>query len=125
MNRKPERDAKLLAELFHDNWSAGPAADYARAAAAIARRRRQLRRTLAAGASAAAVAALWMAVSSPRQAIPTQLPAAPQPVTRGYEIISDEELLGQLRDRPVLVVRKPNGTREITLLDAAAANALE
>ena len=35
---------------------------------------------------------------------------------RSYEIISDEELLAQLRDRPILVVRKENGSREIVLL---------
>jgi hypothetical protein len=43
---------------------------------------------------------------------------APTPVAvRGYEIISDDELLAQLQDQPVLVVKRANGTREITLLD--------
>lgn len=124
MNRKYDRDAKLLAELFHDDWTEGPAAGYARKAAAAARRRRQLPRALLGGAAATAAgaAAFWLAMPSSRQPLPAAAPAIAPPIARAFEIISDDELLVELRDRPVLVVTKADGTREITLLDPAPAS---
>lgn len=36
---------------------------------------------------------------------------------RGYEVLSDDELLAQVRDRPLLALRKENGTRHIIVLE--------
>jgi hypothetical protein len=46
----------------------------------------------------------------------TPAPVAPLAV-RGYEIISDDELIGRLADQPLLVVSRTNGTKEIRLLE--------
>lgn len=134
MTDRPDQRARLLAETFHEDWAAGPAAAFARAAAGRARARRRLRTT----ASAAGVAALLAVfafvlnpsrapapLAAPRVAANRAEPAPPASVkhpepastARGYEIISDEQLLAQLRDRPLLVVQRPNGSRQITLLE--------
>ena len=110
-----DQESKLLAETFHGDWEAGRTSELARRAAASARRHRRARRTLAASTAAALIAlGLWLAQRAPRAA----LPASPEKtvVARGYEIISDEELLAQLRDRALLAVRKENGAREFVLL---------
>jgi hypothetical protein len=38
-------------------------------------------------------------------------------VARGYEIISDDELVAELPDEAILVLPQENGTRKIVLLD--------
>ena len=117
MTEPNDRNARLLAESFHDDWATGGAAQFACAAAAHARRRRRLRQALATGGGVAAIAIVGFFASHRPGAMPPTIAAAPslaQP--RGYEIISDDQLLAQLRDRSVLVVRKENGSREIVLL---------
>jgi hypothetical protein len=116
MNRKIREQEKLLAETFHGEWSAEPMASFARQAAATVRRRRQLKQTfLAMGAVAGfAIAAL---ISLPRGRAPTRMASAPTAPAPAYEVISDEELLAQLRDQPLLVMNKPNGTREFVILE--------
>ena len=116
MNKhEPERE-KMLAEAFHGEWSAGLAAGMARRAAAVARRRHAGRRALfATGTAAGIAAALILSLRHPA-VMPRENPAA-ENSTPAYEIISDDELLAQLKDQPLLVIRGENGAREFVLLD--------
>ena len=116
MNKNSGDREKLLAELFHGEWPDGPAAQFARRAAALARRRRRYRHAFIITGAAAGIIAVW-AISlrhlpspSPR----TPVVASPAPA---YEIISDDEFLAQLKDRPLLVTRGKNGAREFVVLD--------
>jgi hypothetical protein len=115
-DRRPDRDADLLAGAFHDDWTGGPMAEFARRAAAHARRRRA-RRQLLVAASAAAAMAVASFLAAHRQASRTPTfardPVAAKPA---YEIISDEQLVATLKDRSLLIVKKPDGTNQITLL---------
>jgi hypothetical protein len=116
MNDRNDKDAKLLAGAFHDDWADGPAAAFARAAAASARRRRAAHRTLRGATVAAALGAVaFVALRQPPAPAPLRTVTSP-PVARSYEIISDDELLAQLRDRPLLMVKKENGEKEFVLL---------
>ena len=114
MNNDRNRNEKLLAELFHDDWSAGPAAAFARRAAAHARGRHRLRSLAAAGTTAAF--ALLFAFALTRRPAPTPTLSPPVKSVAAYEIISDAEMLAQLRDQPLLVVQKPDGAKEFVLL---------
>lgn len=120
MNKSTRKDERLLAETFHENWESGAPAQFARAAAAHARRRRRTRQVLA---SAGIVTALALAIFVARErarppAVAFAAPAAgTSAAQRGYEIISDDELLAQLHDLPVLAVQKANGTREVVVLE--------
>jgi len=115
MNNKSERPDRLLAETLHDGWDDGPGAAFAQQAAALARRRRRARQTLVAAGTAAAatlvLSGLWLR-PEPVHSLPPPTAAVP-----AYEVISDEQLLAQLRDRPLLVLPRENGTREFVLLD--------
>jgi len=114
MNNPREQTDKLLAELFHEDWSNGPAADFARGAAAHARRRR-LRSITAAGVTTGLAAILaFILMHQPRP--PHLVGSAVRPIA-AYEILSDAELLTQLRDRPLLIVQRENGTNEFVLLE--------
>ena len=109
----------LLAEIVHDHWATGPAADYARTAAAYARRRHRTKQ-LVVGATIAASMAVVLVFSVRHRLGPrsqSHAGTAVAPPNRGYEIISDAELLTELRDRSVLLVDRPNGRRELVLLD--------
>src|SRR5436190_12267100 len=116
MSNRHNKDAKLLAGVFHDDWAHGPAASFARAAAAHARRRRVMQRVLA--TSAATVVVVLSALIVSRSAKPTPRRPSSEAISsvRGYEIISDDELLSQLHDRPVLAVKRADGTQQIVLL---------
>src|SRR5687767_5947297 len=122
MNKSTRNDERLLAETFHENWASGAAAQFARAAAAHARNRRRSRKAIHIAAGAALLALGFFAArerSQPRATVAHARPAAVATAApRGYEIISDDELLAQLRDRPVLAVQRPNGTREIVVLES-------
>ena len=119
MNRKTDSESRLLAESYHGNWADGPTADFARTAARHARRRRAMRTTLASTAAIAVAIGAWFIASPDATSLSPTPPVAHAPPRsdRGYEIISDDELLRQLRDRPVLVVGHENGRREITVLE--------
>ncbi|HUR60518.1 MAG TPA: hypothetical protein VM029_22550 [Opitutaceae bacterium] len=120
MNNRDDKNAKLLAETFHDDWTAGPASGFARAAAAHARRRRNVRRTVSAATAAAALAAI--ALLTRHEVAPPARNVAPAPapiVAIAYEILSDDELLARVHNQPLLVVKKLDGTREITVLPKA------
>jgi hypothetical protein len=113
MNSRRDRETRLLAGVFHGEWTQGAPATFAHAAAALARRRCRLR-VLALGSAGLAVAtALALALFS---AHANRAPLAPR-TAKGYAIISDDQLLSELRDRPLLVVKKENGTREFVLLE--------
>ncbi len=114
MNEPRDRRAKLVAELFHENWAGGPVSDFARIAAAHARRRRRLRQSLVAASAVTGFAALIAVALFHRP--PVAPIAVPPRAAPAYEIISDDELLAHLRDRPLLVLRKENGGREFVVL---------
>ena len=117
MNDPHDNDTKLLAAAFHDDWSEGRTADFARAAAAHARGRRRIRRTLStAGVGTVLTVAAFVTLRSTPPTLPSHAANPPATAAPGYEIISDEQLLAQLRDRPILVVRAENGSREIVVL---------
>lgn len=127
MSEQPDPRTRLVAEAFHDDWASGPASAFARSAAAHVRRRRALRRALLAGGAGALLLAAILAGNRDRPAASVNLAAKPSReitappallsvVSPAFEIISDDELMQQLRDRPVLVLPRPNGTREFVLL---------
>jgi hypothetical protein len=119
MNESQKR-TQLIADAIHGEWSTGTAGDFARRAAAQARRRRKLRRTLAGSAGTVALIALILTIARHRS-MPS--PNAPVAAARpAYEIISDDELISSLRDRPLLVLPKENGSREVRILDAEAGD---
>lgn len=120
MNNHRDQKEKLLAEAFHGEWNDGTMTGFALEAARHARRRTRVRRSFAVvGATAGIAAALVFALkhqtgaeNHPAVSVATvQAPVAP-----AYEIISDEELLAQLKDQPLLVVQKKDGSREFVLL---------
>ena len=115
MNNRADHREKLLAEVFHDDWETGPASRFARAAAASARHRR-LRRTLGAAAVTTGVVAVLTFVALRRPVPPPAAPSHPT-AARGYDIISDDELLARLPNLPVLVLPQPDGGKKIVLLD--------
>ena len=106
----------MLAELFHDDWAAGQASGFARAAAARARRLRRLQRALLSAGAVTAISAVLLFGGVRRSAPMVAKVSVPKRVL-AYEIISDDELIAQLRDRPLLVLPKENGTREFVLLE--------
>jgi hypothetical protein len=123
MNETPDKHAKLLAETFHGDWESGQPAAFARVAANAARRRHLARRSLQA-ACAATITAIAVVIALTRPSAPPLPSSARAPVAQqkshGYEIISDEELLAQVRDRPLLALKKANGTREIVVLESGS-----
>ncbi len=111
MTEKSTRHAQLLADTLHEDWTHGPMARHAREAAALARQRRRHRHglhALGAVASIAAVLTLGFVFRTPPP------PASPH---ASYEIMSDDELLAQLPDQPLLLLPHRDGTREIVLLE--------
>ena len=118
MNDSRPDEARLIADLFHDDWNEGAPAQFARTAAAHARKRTHARRALVAGAASAAVLALAVVAlfPRPRPAAPVaQSPREPK-ITPGYEIASDAELLATLSDRAVVMVKRRDGTNEFVLI---------
>lgn len=116
MNDPRDPRTRLLAETLQGDWENGPVSRLAAAAAGQARWRRRRRHALAglgSVATLALVALLWL---PPRPAPPA---AAPAPVTLAppaYEILTDEQLLAELHDRPLLSVGGPDGAPRIVVL---------
>ncbi len=112
---RSEREAELIADLFHESWDSGEVAGYARKAARRTRRRRILRKSLAAAGIALLLATLsFFFVRSPSSA-PTEQPfSSANASPENYEVISTDQLLSAIRDRPILVVR--NGKSEKVIL---------
>jgi len=102
------RKEKLVTEALGD----GDGELYARLAAAHARRRRGIRRlSVAAAASLTAIAALFVARQPASQPAAFALPPSPS-----VEIISDEELLVQLKGQPVLLLKDQTGITGVVFL---------
>lgn len=127
MNEKPDPRTQLVAETFHDDWATGPAAAFAQRAAAHARRRRTVRRTALATASLAVVMLALFTVTRPRLPAPpaSAAPAshtmataksAPARKTPAFEIISDEQLMEELRNHSVLILPQPDAAPRIVVL---------
>ena len=114
MNDSRDPRTKLLAETLDGDWAEGPAAAMARGAAAHARRRRVVRRTSLVLTAAAALAVVIFTGKLTHAPAPLVQVAA---VHRGYEIISDDELVALLRDRPLLVLPQANGAKKFVVLD--------
>jgi len=116
VNESRDPRTKLLAETLHGDWADGPAATMALRAAAHARRRRAVRGATAALGVAAMVAVFVFAFAT-RRPRPPLAPTVAAPAKPGYEIISDDELIALLKDRPLLVLPQENGAKRIVLLD--------
>lgn len=115
MNEPPNPHTRLLAETFHNDWATGPARAMALRAAAQVRRRRLIRRSALAGAASCVVLAWIMFANRPRST-PTVAPVAVAPATPAFEIITDEQLFAELRDRSLLVLpNEKNGPRIVLL----------
>lgn len=116
-NNRTAGETELLADLFHENWDADKVAGYAQTAAARIRRRRLVKRSLAATALTALLATfLWPPIrerSFPRERATT----SSFTVQRDYEVITTDQLLSQLRDRPFLVVQEGGPNQKVILLD--------
>ena len=69
--------------------------------------------------AAVAVGAVLLVLRKPAPIAPpvAMTGSVPTAAPAGYEIISDEELIATLRDRPLLVLPQENGTKKIVLLD--------
>src|SRR4051812_8776706 len=107
MSNRHDKHTKLLAETFHGDWHAGAPAGFARAAAKLARRRHAARRlACAAGAVVALGLAAFVVGRSEKLSPPSMQTTKAVAPKRGYEILSDAELLAQVRDRPLLAVRR-------------------
>lgn len=120
MSNPRDDHTKLLAETLHDDWVGGPAARFATQAAAHARGRRRAKMAVWAAGSATVLALAVFASLRRPAPTPSETPAvarrAPETTKPGYEIISDDELLTQLRDRPLLALKNNDGTREFVML---------
>lgn len=116
-NKRSEREAELIADLFHEDWAEGKMAGYARRAAAGTRRRRILKNSLAATALVALCALFLYPLVRQRSSPPEGKTSARFiPLQRDFEIISTEELLSQLRDRPLLVIDEGQNQKRVILL---------
>jgi hypothetical protein len=116
MTKRSNAHENLLADLIHEDWADGSVAHYATVAAAYARRRRRTKRLLAFAGSVGSIALVLIFSGGRRSDSPTLIRATPAPPA-AYEIISDQDLLSQLGDRPVLLVDLANGRRELVMLD--------
>ena len=121
MTNREHQEAKLVTDLFHTQWNEGSVAACARRAAAHARHRHTIRKSFIVAACVVLGGGMtffsvfhWLAA---RSEIP--LPRFTEN-TRGYDIISDDELVAQLNDRPLLLVRRDSNSREIVILDNEA-----
>jgi hypothetical protein len=126
MKRQHADDEALLVDTFASDWNTGRPAALARQAAAGVRRRRTARRALTIASLFIILAAVGIMtrrshISAPAERVPALVASAPVPAAvplplRGYEIISDDELLAVVRDLPVLAVRQPDGQRRVVVL---------
>lgn len=124
MNDSRDPRHRLLAETLQGDWNNGPAAAMARRAAASVRRGRRRRAAASLALAAAAVFAAVLASRRPATppAVETHAPgatvaASPATAKATYEVISDDELLRLVHDRPLLVFPEENGAKKIVVLE--------
>ena len=99
-------------QLLTDALTNGEGKTFALAAAACARRRQAAKQLGLGAGTVAAALAVWFAMHSPKPIVrppPAALPA--------YEIISDADLLAQLKDQPVLVLKDQGRITGVLFLD--------
>jgi len=122
-----DRD-RLLADTYHDDWTTGPARALAARAAYTVRRRRTIRRLASAVAAVTLLVSgvWWLSFTTERRVPPSvrivgsshSIPSAhPESPARGYEIISDAELMSYLRDQSVIVFPDANGRTQVVWLN--------
>jgi hypothetical protein len=99
---------KLLAEILGD----GDGGKFACIAAAHTRRRREAKKL---GATVLGAATVIVALMATRQATP-ELPSLVRASPLSVEIISDEELLAQLKHESVLILKDRRGISGIVFL---------
>jgi hypothetical protein len=106
--------------LLTETLVPGDGEAFARRAAAHARHRRLAKQAgLAAGLTCVLAAALMM-LPPPRAVQSSPIAVTPVPAAPTLEIMSDQELLAQLKDQSVLVLKDQTGiTGVIFLADAA------
>jgi len=109
---------RLVTETLGDN----PGEAFARQAAAQVRRRRVLSRISLAAAAATAVVAGFVVTLKP---VATPAPALP-PVATGptVQILSDQELLAELKDQPVLIIRDQSRITGVVFLAEKSSGSL-
>lgn len=92
--------------------------EFARQAAAHVRRRRALRQ-LGAGVGVACMVAAMFFLSRPLPTVPAgeTVMAPPKPA---MEIMTDQELLAQLKDQPVLILKDDNRITGVVFLESGA-----
>lgn len=117
--KKSDESAQLLTGVYHDDWAGGVTADFARQAATMARQRQARRkRHFATTLAIAAATALLLSVNhqsdpSVISKLPSEAPPAEIP---GYEIISDEQLVAELRDQAILIIPNGEGGTKIVIV---------
>ena len=99
-------------QLLTDMLTNGEGDGFALAAAALVRRRQAVKQLGLGAGTVAAAFAVWFATHSPKPIFRPVLPALP-----AYEIISDAELLAQLKDQPVLVLKDQGRITGVLFLD--------
>ena len=114
MTDRAEQRQALLTSILDEDWAQGRASGFARRAARYARRRQRARAALAGATLVALVAASFFVSREGRGTGGSS--ATRENAPRGYEIISDDQLLAELHDRPLLVMQSANGAREFVLL---------
>jgi hypothetical protein len=101
----------LLAETLGD----GNGETFARIAAAYTRRRQTGRKLVAAGLAAVAVVAALLTMRQPRKEVPDS-PSLAANSTPPLEIISDEELIAQLKSESVLILKDQSRITDVVFL---------
>ncbi len=126
MNEEPDPRHRLIADLYQENWAQGPLGDLPVRAARQARRTRVHRRLAVVAVPLLALAAAVVlfqpsrpASVTPRVPAPAEIAASlPRtPSTRGFKVISDDELLADLHDRPLLILGSKDTGQHFVLLD--------
>lgn len=102
----------LIAESLGD----GEGANFARAAAAHIRRRRATKRAGLVAGLGAALAAAFVLTRVPETPDPTRPIASAPAATPILEILSDQELLAQFKDQPILVLKDETGITNVIIL---------
>ncbi|HEY5227125.1 MAG TPA: hypothetical protein VIJ19_01220 [Opitutaceae bacterium] len=128
MNERPDPKSRLIADLFHEDWDSGSASRLALEAAAQVRRRRVLRRGAIAAtlSTCALLLAVMVARGSSRSVLKPAIESSPERVPvplavqthKGYEIISDDELIADLKDRPLLVLGDLKTGRQLIVIQS-------